>query len=312
MKEYNISITSRLTGITLHTLRTWEKRYQIVTPMRNQSGHRIYNEKEVQLLIKLNQLCHQGYSISQLKNKKIGELKKILSELGFKEQNLSQINIDENPIVVKRSLDNLILALTAYRLDVVSHEFYNIKMKLSKRELALKIIAPLIAHVTVKIAKNELAIDQEHALSSILKCHLGQFMYEGKLDHQRDGKLFVMTTPEGDYHEFGIILASLLCSHYNQHFFYLGPNMPARSLQHAVKALDADIVILGATILNHSKSTKNLDRYLSDILDGMGTKRKLLMGGSGMFDFEKFKRRKNFKYLSNLNELDHFLKKENI
>ena len=32
MNSYNIQMVSKLTGISIHTLRAWEKRYQAVVP----------------------------------------------------------------------------------------------------------------------------------------------------------------------------------------------------------------------------------------------------------------------------------------
>jgi DNA-binding transcriptional MerR regulator/methanogenic corrinoid protein MtbC1 len=309
MKNYNIGITSKLTGLSDHTLRVWEKRYDFIEPKRNDSGHRMYNQKEVDLLKTLNQLCLQGHNISFLKDKRIKELTQLLGDLGISDQTSNQPLIDDSPIITENSLNNLLLGLENYRLDIVSHEFYNMKMKLSNRELALNIIGPLMKVVGRKVLEKTYSIAQEHAISSIIKFHLGQFMYTGQLERKRSGKLFILTTPEGDYHEFGILLAALLCAHHNQHFFYLGPNMPAESLVQATIALDADEIILGTINTKSNGNSSFLDKYLKDVLRGIGKEKKLLLGGTGHFDFSKVRRKDNFDYIQSLEHFDKYLAK---
>ncbi|MBT7610082.1 MAG: MerR family transcriptional regulator [Bacteriovoracaceae bacterium] len=307
MKEYNINITSKLTGLSLHTLRAWEKRYSIVTPKRNSSGHRLYNDKEVEILIRLNLLCTHGHNISNLIGKSLSELNDLLEKSGINDNKKNELVIDDDPVNAQKSLKNLLLALEAYRLDVVSHEFYNIKMKLSLRDLALNVVSPLLSTVGNKVSEGTFTISQEHALSSIIKFHLGQFLYSKSRQRKKIGKLFIISTPEGDYHEFGILLAGLLCVHHGCNFFYLGPNMPAEALIQAADSLDADNIIMGTTNFNSAISSHHLDDYFSKILKGIGNKRKLIVGGSGFFDFSKIKNKKKFEYSPTLNHLEKYL-----
>ena len=198
------------------------------------------------------------------------------------------------------------MALEGYRLDVVSHEFYNIKMKLSHRELALHVISPLMQIIGRKVMEKNFSIAQEHALSSILKFHLGQFIYRGQTKKKGRRELFIMTTPENDYHEFGILLASLLCTHYQQNFFFLGPNLPAEALVQAANSLEATHIILGTTT---ASSNSPLDNYISEVISGIGPNKNLIVGGSGYFNFSKFRLKTNFEFFPTLNHLDQFLKK---
>jgi DNA-binding transcriptional MerR regulator/methanogenic corrinoid protein MtbC1 len=307
MKTFNINITSKLTGLSIHTLRAWEKRYNIISPKRNSAGHRVYSEKEVEVLSILNQLCSHGHNISNLKNKSLNELKSLIEISGLKHTIENEFIINDDPINAEKSLNNLLLALEAFRLDVVSHEFYNIKVKLSLKDLALNVISPLMSLVGRKVVENKLSIFQEHALSSIIKFHLGQFLYSTPRDKRNYTKTFILTTPEGDFHEFGILLAGLLCSHYGHKFYYLGPNLPAESIIHAVHSLNADHIIIGSTNFKNSTNSKELDDYFMKVLKGIGNKKRLIVGGDGYFDFSKFKGKKNFEYSRTLNHLTTYL-----
>lgn len=63
--KYNMKAVSKLLGIQPGTLRAWERRYKIIAPERNESGHRLYTEKHITILKWLLKKVDEGFSISQ-------------------------------------------------------------------------------------------------------------------------------------------------------------------------------------------------------------------------------------------------------
>ncbi|WP_158587514.1 MerR family transcriptional regulator [Neobacillus notoginsengisoli] len=63
--KYNIKAASAILGIKPGTLRAWENRYKIVSPDRNESGHRLYSEDQISQLNKVLEKLEQGFTISQ-------------------------------------------------------------------------------------------------------------------------------------------------------------------------------------------------------------------------------------------------------
>ena len=66
--NYNITQVSEITGLSKQVIRKWEERYQLVQPKRLENGHRVYSEHDLQLLLKVQNLSQQGYSIKQLRS----------------------------------------------------------------------------------------------------------------------------------------------------------------------------------------------------------------------------------------------------
>src|SRR3954471_20897186 len=64
--DYPIAAVSKLTGVSCHALRVWERRYGFPVPRRSASGHRRYGLDQVQLLRRLSELSQSGRSISEL------------------------------------------------------------------------------------------------------------------------------------------------------------------------------------------------------------------------------------------------------
>ncbi|CEG27681.1 MerR family transcriptional regulator [Bacillus sp. B-jedd] len=63
--KYNIKAASSILGIKPGTLRAWEKRYNIISPHRNESGHRLYSEEQIFLLQNVLEKVEKGFTISQ-------------------------------------------------------------------------------------------------------------------------------------------------------------------------------------------------------------------------------------------------------
>ncbi len=60
---FDISTVARLTGLSTANIRMWEKRHDVVTPDRTDSGRRLYTDEDVRRLTLLKSLCEHGHPI---------------------------------------------------------------------------------------------------------------------------------------------------------------------------------------------------------------------------------------------------------
>jgi DNA-binding transcriptional MerR regulator len=63
---YSIKDLEYFTGIKAHTIRIWEKRYNILTPERTDSNIRLYSEGELKKLLNVAYLNRNGFKISKI------------------------------------------------------------------------------------------------------------------------------------------------------------------------------------------------------------------------------------------------------
>ena len=61
--KYRVGMVSKMTGLSTHTLRMWEKRYAAVLPKRTEAGGRLYTDDDVERLRLLHNLVQSGHSI---------------------------------------------------------------------------------------------------------------------------------------------------------------------------------------------------------------------------------------------------------
>ena len=64
--RYRIGAVCRLTGISQHVLRVWEKRYGVVEPLRSETDRRLYRESDIGRLSLLKALVDRGQAIGSI------------------------------------------------------------------------------------------------------------------------------------------------------------------------------------------------------------------------------------------------------
>jgi DNA-binding transcriptional MerR regulator len=66
MGRYHIKDVEHLSGIKAHTLRIWEKRYNIIEPKRTGTNIRYYDDNDLKKILNISMLNKNGYRISQI------------------------------------------------------------------------------------------------------------------------------------------------------------------------------------------------------------------------------------------------------
>jgi DNA-binding transcriptional MerR regulator len=308
MQYFNIQVASQLSGVASATIRAWEKRYNAVVPERGDNKHRLYSEKDIEKLALLFRLTEVGQSIGKIAHLDLEELKKIYSTLLQRpyEELLVQ-NAGHSEIDFDKILNGFYIALSAYKLDIISHELEKAKTLLGPRDLCLKLLVPLFREIGIKVYNNELSIAQEHTLSAIFTFHMGQMIgiHYQKKNLKED--LILITTPEGEMHEIGIMASALLCVHHGVKFIFLGANLPARSLAEASNALNPKAVLLGVTKGHEISDHKTLEDYLAELNSSLKSKTQIMVGGNLRSYAKAELEKKNIKFFPSLESFDEFL-----
>jgi len=310
MSDYSIQFVSKVTGINSHTIRAWEKRYKAVVPDRNDTGRRLFSKEQVERLRKLHDLVKMGSNISdiaKLGDKELSDLHATYYDQSSGSNQSSTNNSARESIDLNSMLQNLILALNLFKLDVISHELEKAKNALDVRGFALSVLSPLLQEVGARCQNGKLTVAQEHALSAIIKFHVGNLLCDCCHHFQQSDTKIILTAPEGEMHEFGILIGSLLCKHYNLPFYYLGPNMPADALIQCINQIEVDIAIIGVSQNMVNRNPTMINNYIMEVNEKSGPHAKIWVGGFG--NLSQGARSERVEIVPTLQMLDHELSK---
>ena len=93
MSDYTIDQFSQITGLNKILIRTWENRYQFVTPKRSDTNIRMYDDQMVTKGIKYAILTENGHKISKLISLNDQEINSIIEETLDNTDNDTKISI---------------------------------------------------------------------------------------------------------------------------------------------------------------------------------------------------------------------------
>ncbi|MBW2961698.1 MerR family transcriptional regulator [Mesonia aestuariivivens] len=218
-KQFSIKDLEILSGIKAHTLRMWEKRYEILSPQRTETNIRSYGLKDLQKLLNISFLNENGYKISRiskLDNKEIESLVKSISsttnnkDKALKSFTLSMYNFDQN----------------------LFFDTYNSLLKTKTfREIFQETFIPLLKNIGMLWQINSIHPIHEHFLTNLIKRKL--ILNIEKLQQQKPQKTdshFVLFLPENEVHDLGILYTNYEILLHGYPVTYLGNNLPMEDL----------------------------------------------------------------------------------
>jgi MerR family transcriptional regulator, light-induced transcriptional regulator len=100
--KYSIRDLQELSGIPAHTIRTWERRYGLLTPSRDRANARWYGAGDIAFLSQLSLLLGQGHRISTLAGKPRQEISALAAEASLTAQ---EAEITETLCMALREFD---------------------------------------------------------------------------------------------------------------------------------------------------------------------------------------------------------------
>lgn len=308
MQYFNIQVASQLSGVASATIRAWEKRYNAVVPERGDNKHRLYSEKDIEKLALLFKLTEVGQSIGKIAHLDLEALKQVYSSLLHRPYDeLQVVTPHHERIDFDEILTSFHIALDAYKLDIISHELDKAMTLLSPRDLSLKLLVPLFHEIGNKVANGKLTIGQEHTLSTIFSFQLGQMVGQHYQKKNLKEDLILISAPEGEFHEIGILASALLCIHHGIRFIFLGTNLPAIPLAEAADTLRPKALLIGTLLNQESKDRPNFQNYLHILTSELRTNSEIWIGGNVRPDMHVEMEKRKISYFPTLESLDLFL-----
>ena len=296
-KEFGINVISNACGVKPHTIRTWEKRYQVFTPERSKGGQRLYSENDLTKAKLIVSLIEQGHTISSLARHSLQELRSLLV---VKNGEVSESDRMFTSLETKKLEQHLV----NFNIDQVASGMQYLRLSLGVKEFIFKIVLPVIHEIEKLALKGIYSVTQEHIISTIVRDQLGQINLanEGP-NHER----FALATPEGNLHELPIMIAEIICNANRFSTNFLGASHPAECLSEAVNALKCKTIVMGVISSAQWNYEKNIVPYLESMDKYLKNNVKVVLGGGREVHFPEFKNIENVKVVKSFEDFDKML-----
>lgn len=273
--RHPIRVVAKRTGITLHVLRAWERRYRVVEPTRTPGGQRLYSDADIERLKLLRDAVESGRAISQVAKLSEGELAELVAQdraSGVAPSPTVRAVPEEGEVA--RYLGASLQA--AERMDDAALHRILLRALVSLRPLDFieGLVQPLLYEVGERWHQGQLRPSHEHAVTIAVRRVLTFLLsaYEPKAD----APALVTTTLAGDPHEFGAMLASVLAGEAGWRVLYLGASLPAEEIARAAAVSGAAAVAVSAV---DDRGAEVLVRELERLRAQLPARVRLLAGG---------------------------------
>ena len=254
---FSIKDLENLSGIKAHTIRIWEKRYNILVPMRTDTNIRLYDLASLQKLLNITLLHNYGYKISKIASYPEDEIPLLVRE-----------------IISEKSVKNH--AISAFKIAMVNfdqeHFFTTYNQLLSEksfREVFHQVFIPLMNELGLLWQSNTISPAQEHFVSYLIKQKLLvnteklQILKSTKTD-----KVFVLSLPMNEIHELGLMYLNYEILLHGYKTIYLGESMPIENLREVKKHFDSIVFVSYLTVKPEPNDVSDyVDQMIHELAD---------------------------------------------
>lgn len=256
---------SRLTGLSEHTLRAWEKRFGFPAPVRLDSGHRRYPVEQVRRLSAIQAALARGHRVGDLIGLDEAAIDALLTTPPDSTPQPSSVSsLSYLDLCLQLETETLAIRLRADAAALGVTRF-----------LAEKLI-PFIAAIGDGWQKGTLAIRHEHAATEIIDGVLREL--RTPRERGLTGRPVLLATLPGESHALGLQLVGLMIVSRGVPVRILGTGSPVAEIAESAAAFRAASVALSMTAPGISASTRRDVARLRSLLPHSTP---LWLGGTG-------------------------------
>ncbi len=235
MAKYSIKELENLSGIKAHTIRIWEKRYNLIKPDRTDTNIRFYCDTELKRLLNVAILNRHGIKISNI------------AHLSDAELTDKVVSISNDASDAENNIENMVLAM----VDMNESRFEKILSRYIMNEgfenAVIKIIFPFFEKIGLLWQTGSINPAHEHFVSNLFRQKLMVAIDNLSVTDNQNTKKFVMFLPEGEYHELGLLFYYYLVKKSGKLIYYLGSSVPYSDVVETAKMVKADYLFTSIT-----------------------------------------------------------------
>ena len=221
--NFSIKNLEHLSGIKAHTIRIWEKRYNLFEPERTNTNIRLYNLENLQKLLNVTLLYNNGHKISKIA---------ILSPQEINE-NVHKLTINKN--ADDWSIGLFKLAMINFDQRLFSKTFNDLLQQFSFSEVFKNVFIPLMNELGVLWQTNSISPSHEHFITSLVKQKIHAMCEElQQKSTRRTDRKFVLFLPDNEIHELGLLYLQYEVLNNGFECVFLGQSVPIKSLSNLI------------------------------------------------------------------------------
>ena len=250
INTFSIKDLENLTGIKAHTIRIWEKRYNLLQPKRTDTNIRYYDLSSFQKLLNVSFLNNNGYKISKIAT--LGETKipQLVKEIA------------ETKNTESHAINSLKLAMLNFDQTLFYKAYDGLIKDKTFEEIFYTIFIPLLDEIGLLWQTETITPAHEHFITNLIrqKILINTELIQSKKT-KKTTTTYVLYLPENEIHEIGLMFINYQLVNKGLHTIYLGLSIPTENLKDIQNYYDDIVFISYFTI---KPSVEDSRRYIEE------------------------------------------------
>jgi len=264
MAFYSIKDLEKISGIKAHTIRIWERRYNLIEPERTATNIRYYNDEDLKRILNVSILNQNGFKISKIAQMTDVQLRDRVLDLCLDTRNTDV------------QIESLLVAMLEMEESKFTNVLSNSIIKQGFESTVESILFPFLDRIGILWQAGTINPAQEHFISNLIRQKL-IVAIDNEMQNfiPKVEKSIVFFLPENEMHEIGLLFYSLIARKEGFNVVYLGASVPTKDLKVVVEVRNVDALF---TSFVSALKVEELDLLTNDITEAVPHLPVYLMG----------------------------------
>lgn len=217
---FTIKDLENISGIKAHTIRIWEKRYNLLEPNRTDTNIRYYSTESLLKLLNVALLNKHSHKISKIADMTEEQIIVNARELAFK----YAVNDD--------AINAFKMSMFQFDKVLFNNTYNRLLHKKTFRQIFKEVFIPFLNHIGLLWQTNTVMPAHEHFISNLIiqKIQLNTEKLESAATNK--DYTYVLFLPDGEIHEIGLLYLNYELVLRGSQTIYLGQSLPLNNLNY--------------------------------------------------------------------------------
>jgi len=288
-QDFTIKDLENISGIKAHTIRIWEKRYNLLEPKRTKTNIRFYTPGDLTKLLNIVLLNNNKFKISKI------------AEMSNEEITLKSRELAFNTAMDDEAINSFKLSMFQFDKVLFNNSYNTLLHKKTFREIFKDVFIPFLENIGLLWHTETLMIAHEHFISNLIVQKIQSNTEKLQYNINETNKTFVLFLPENEIHEIGLLYLNYELVLRGFQTIYLGQSLPLKNLNYF---LEGDREICFITSLTIQPYDDKIEDYFNEISEVMGiTKNQFIATGRKVHKVKHLKLNSNIQLYDSISDL---------
>ncbi|WP_395751799.1 MerR family transcriptional regulator [Prosthecobacter sp.] len=315
-----IQLASKLSGLSQHVIRIWERRYSALSPSRTGTNRRMYCDEAVKRLKLLKMLTENGHRIGGVARLSTEELEQLAQGTvpvarpvpvipadptapSSADDRVPQVPAMEPAHYVESAIE----AAKRYDCEGLRKMLLQARLQYGQRGMLHQVLCPLIVKIGSNWQHGEMRASHEHIATAVIR-ELLLTPVPGSQTPAHAPEL-VVATPAGELHELGALIVAASARDLGWYVTYLGPNLPVEEI--AACALARHVTAVALSVV-YPENCPVIVEKLRRMREMLPPSMRFIVGGRASESYRASLPNENIQWVHCLHGLDEALCKNQL